>query len=426
MPAQVLMPKLGLTATEGTVVRWLKAEGEMVARGEPLVEVITEKVSFIVESPATGILLKILAGENQVVPFSTPIGVIGEDGEEPRDIAVPESVAESGKAVNDRIMASPAAKRRAGELGVDLPLVRGTGPGGRIVVEDVEKAARAQEVVKVPRATPLAKKLALEHNMSIGDISGTGQGGKITRDDILNRLAETKMTPQPEYTLAPFSGMRRTIADRMSASAHTTAAVTITTEVDMERAVAFRRELLPVIEKKAGVRLTYNDILIKAAAVSLSMHPEINSSLAEDGIKLHRNINIGMAVALPAGLIVPVIRNADRKSLAEIARETKDLASRAKESKLRVDDLTGGTFTVSNLGAYGIDVFTPVINLPEAAILGVGRIREKVVPVEGNIVVRPVMHLSLVFDHRLTDGAQAAVFLQEICGLLEQPYSLLF
>lgn len=439
------MPKLGLTATEGTILRWLKAEGEAVKKSEPLVEVITEKVNFVVESPASGVLLKVLARENQIVPIATPIGVIGEAGEvfeglnqiaEPakNDEAPPAESeatvgpAEPGRGQGDggRVIASPAARRRASELGVDLSLLQGTGPGGRIVVEDVEKAAQAAECVRSPKVTPLAKKIASEHGVLLEGIGGTGQGGKITRDDVLQHLAETKAPPQPEYKPVPLSGMRKTIADRMSASARTTAAVTITTEVDMEKVVALRRELLPVLQEKAGVRLTYNDILIKAVAISLARHPGMNASLAEDGIRQHCNINIGMAVALPTGLIVPVIKNADRKSIPEIALEAKDLAARARESKLGMDDLTGGTFTVSNLGAYGIDVFTPIINLPEAAILGVGRIREKAVPLEGNIVIRPLMHLSLVFDHRIVDGAQAAMFLQEICKFLEHPYSILF
>jgi len=449
MATRLVMPKLGLTAVEATVVRWLKAEGDRVEVGEPVVEIMTEKVTFVVESPASGVLLKILVPQDQTVPVGTPIAVIGEPNEDIsallaevapvlREAGVPEDVVTRqtrpvADAVEKEIKVSPAARRLACELGVDLSRVQGTGPGGRITSADVERASRERATTAPPvKATPLAQKVAEAHGVDLKQVSGSRPGGKIGRDDVMAAIGtpapmkeEQRLEPQRERQTLPFTGMRRTIAERMLASARTTAPVMLSTEVEVERLVALREELRPYFEEKLGVRLTYTDLIIKAVAVSLTYHPYMNATLTEEGIVLLPEINIGMATAVPNGLLVPVIRNADRKSLVEIARETKELARRAREGTISIDDLKGGTFTVTNLGAYGIDAFSPIINLPEAAILGVGRIREKPAVENGQVAIKPMMHLSLVFDHRLTDGAQAAEFLARVAEFLRIPALIL-
>jgi len=374
------MPKLSLTMKEGTVIQWFKKEGDTVKKGEPLVEVLSEKATYEVEAPASGVLRKILADEGIDVPVAGTLGIIAAPDEELPQIEViaaapvieaEEAVAVAERKVEERIerriIASPAAKRLAREHGIDLTQIRGSGPDGRIVEEDVRRL-----------------------------------------------IEEMKIMPRVREVI-PLTGIRKTAAERVSLSARTAPQSTITMEVDMSNAA----------ELRGRVGVSYTDMLVKAVAKALTEHPIINSTLEEGKIKIFADINIGVAVATEMGLIVLVIRDANEKSLTEISSTLKELVEKAKQSKLAKEELTGGTFTITNLGMYGVDVFTPIINPPETAILGVGRAAEKPIVVEEKMVVRPVMQLSLTFDHRVVDGAPAAEFLQKVKQNLESPEALL-
>ena len=444
MAEEIRMPKLGATMETGTIGTWLKKEGDRVEAGEPLLEVVTDKITIEVEAAASGILLKTYYGPGDVVPVQAIIGYIGEPGEAVPDLpgdAVPGSPGEaiSGspgalppagdeipQAGEGKIRATPAARATARRLGIDLASVRGTGPKGRIQKEDVEAAY--QHLQGQVKATPLARKIAGQENIRLADVQGSGIRGKITRGDVEAAIAakrEAAESGESRVLTRKVEGMRKIIAERMSQSAFTAPHVTLVTEIDMSAAVELRNRLLPGIEKKTGRRLSYTEIILKAAALALKRHPAVNASLKDDHIVYHDRVHIGMAVAVPDGLVVPVVRDADRKGLAELTAECKDLARLARENRLTPDLISGGTFTVSNLGMYAVDAFTPIINPPEAAILGVGRIREKPVGIGGSIALRPMMTASLSFDHRVMDGAPAAAFLTELKELLEQPYQML-
>jgi pyruvate dehydrogenase E2 component (dihydrolipoamide acetyltransferase) len=375
MVTKVVMPKLGLTMREGTIVNWLKNEGEPVEKGKPLLEIETEKVTTEVDAPASGILSKILAPKGSAVPVSETIAFISE----PRE-------AQS--------------------------------------LSSIERTNSFEKPVERTRISPLAKKLADERKIDVTKIKGTGPAGRIVRDDVLKAVETAKSIlitrpPGEEAKAVPLTTMRENIGQRMLQSTLTAAHVTITTEADASEAIKLRQNLLPKIERITGVRLSYTDILVKVVAKALREYPIINSTLEGKNLRLLERINIGVAVSLEQGLIVPVIHDADRKSMVEISTSLKELVDKARQNKLSLDEVTGGTFTISNLGMYGVDVFTPIINPPESAILGVGRIADKAVVLNGQIVARPVVVLSLSFDHRVMDGAQAASFLQRTKQIVE-------
>jgi pyruvate dehydrogenase E2 component (dihydrolipoamide acetyltransferase) len=375
MATTVVMPKLGLTMREGTIVNWLKNEGEPVEKGKPLLEIETEKVTTEVDAPASGILSKILAPRGSTVPVSETIAFISEPGEAPS-------------------------------------------------LSSIEPTNSFEKPAERTRISPLAKKLADKHEIDVTKIKGTGPSGRIVRDDVLKAVETAKSTlitrpPSEEVKVVPLTTMRENIGQRMLQSTLTAAHVTITTEVDASEAIKVRQNLLPKMEKITGVRLSYTDILVKVVAKALREYPIVNSTLEDKSLKLLERVNIGVAVSLEQGLIVPVIHDADRKSIVEISTSLSELVDKARQNKLSLDEVTGGTFTVSNLGMYGVDVFTPIINPPENAILGVGRIADKPVVLNGQIVARPVVVLSLSFDHRVMDGAQAASFLQRIKQIVE-------
>jgi len=383
MVTKVVMPKYGWTMTEGKVLKWLKKEGELVKKGEPLFEMESEKTVTQVEAETSGILRKILVQEGTVVPVGETIAILTEPGEElPSSDTLKQMVEEKPQIVEEeKIKISPAARKLAEEHGIDITKIKGTGPDGRIVKEDILRVIESEkEVVKV---SSLPAKII------------------------------------------PLEGMRKIIAERMALSARTTARVLLTIDVDMSEVSKLRQSLLEDVEKKWGVRLTYTDILVKAVAKALEEHPIVNSILVEDKIHVMESINIGVAVALKDGLIVPVVREANKKSLIEIALQLKELIEKARQGKLSTEEATGGTFTISNLGMYGVGVQMQIINPPEVAILGVGAITDKPVVINGQITIRPMMTLSLVFDHRALDGAPAAEFLVTLKRILENPYILL-
>jgi pyruvate dehydrogenase E2 component (dihydrolipoamide acetyltransferase) len=439
MAKEIFMPKLSSTMSVGTLLQWFKEEGDPVEIGEPLFEIMTDKINIEVEAYDRGILLKKYYHADEEVPVNQVIGFIGEAGEIVPDSSpglsgseqVEEPVQEEEAppvevlAANsgEKPRATPAARKLARTNNVELVFIKGSGPNGRIHRKDV--VAHLQRAAG-PKATPLARKVALAEQVDLSTIKGSGVNGKIVKSDLM-----AAVSPQATaHALAAgqrkkMSGMRKVIAERMAQSAYTAPHVTITTEVEMTKVKELRTALLPVIEKQTGFRLSFTDILIKAAGAALARHPQINVSLDGDYIVQHNEINIGLAVALPDGLMVPVIKNAAGKGLAEITKDAKEIGQHARENKLLPDQLKGATFTISNLGMYAVDTFTPIINQPESAILGVGRIQDKPVAVNGALEIRPMMALSLSFDHRVIDGAPAAAFLTELKQILENPYELL-
>lgn len=449
MAELIRMPIMGETMKEGTITRWLKNEGDKVEKDEPVLEVMTDKVNMEVEAPKSGTILKILHPVDAIVPVQAPLFIIGEPNEDisqllatagiqqpseaketpaaptPSPTEIPSASLAEQTAFAEKVKASPRARKVASELGVDLSLLAGsgTGPEGRIIERDVRAFAAQQKV----RISPLAQRLAKERGIRPEEIIGTGPGGKVTREDVLRAAQAVPKAPSmpAEVQRIPLSGLRKMVADNVARSFRTAPHVNLTMEVEMAEAVKLREQILEDLERRYNVRLSYTDMIVKAAALALRDHPRLNCSVENDELILHPEINVGVAVAVPDGLVVPVLRSADRKPLHEISLELKQLAAKAREGRLSPQDLSGGTFTVTNLGPYGVDAFTPIINPPQCAILGVGRIAEKVVLREGKAETIPVMNLCLSFDHRAVDGAPAAEFLRDVKGYLERPYRLL-
>lgn len=435
MAVTITMPKWGLTMKEGKVSRWLKNEGDAVQEGEALFEVETEKITNKVESPASGILFQIVVPAGTKVPVGTVLGILAEPGEQPERIediqlreVAPETAAQAERPTpiaaakpeeGKFVRASPAARRLAKELGIDLAQVPGSGPDGRVTEKDVTKYH--EEGPPPPRITPLAYEMAKQAGLDISTIIGSGEEGKITKADIerVLEMEAPKVEARPPKTI-PFTGMRKTIADNMYASLQNTAQLTLFTEVDVTEMVRFR-DLVREEYKDDEIRVSFNDIVILATSRALKRFTIMNSTLIGDEILLHDEVNMGIAVALPDGLIVPVIPGADKKGLLQIARESRELAQKAREGTLTVDEVTGGTFTISNLSIFEVDGFTPILRPPETGILGVGRVKEKPVVCDGEIAIRSMMFLSLTFDHRMVDGAPASAFLQTVARYLQQP-----
>lgn len=454
MASKVILPKLGQTMEEGTIVEWLKKEGDPVNKGEALFQVESDKAVLEAEAKESGVLLKILVGKGVKVPVLTPVGIIGQPNEDissllteagpastaPVQPQAPQAAAPTAAAApsapaqpaaqapqpiaRERTFASPRARRVAAEKGVDLAYVAGSGPQGRIIEKDVLTFLERQ-----PAATPLARKVAQEMGIPLQQVPAAK--GRITAAQVRAAAPAPAPAAAPpplrpaEGEITPMAGIRAIIADRMATSAHTTAAVTLQSVVDATEFVALRTKLKEALAKELGFDIGYNDILAKIVARCLVEFPYMNVRLEADGIRHLTEVNVGLAVDTERGLIVPVLRNADKLSLKELAKQLRELVARGREGKALPDDLTGGTFTITNLGMFGVDQFTPIINLPECAILGVGRIRPEPAVVDGQIVVRQRMWLSLTFDHRLVDGAPAARFLQGIMKYIESPYLLL-
>lgn len=444
MPVEVRLLKVGMTMTEGSVEEWFIADGDQVEKGEMLYRLETEKVNMDVDAEADGTVKHLVSagtelGPGDVIGFifapdetipdvlPTPTPLPGEEPVEEKKAPPPAAAKPapaSKRAAGRRPAASPAARRLAAELDVDLTDVQGTGPRGRITEGDVTAHADKAKADAQPKrrqpSSPAARRLAGELGVDIDSVEGTGPGGRITRADI-EQAAEAAES-QPAAT--PMRGMRRTIAERMYASLQNSAQLTMEMEVDMEDAVKLRTQLVAEWESE-GVRPSYTDIIIIAAAKALTKHPRMHATLADDTILHHGAVHMGMAVALDEGLVVPVIRDADTKDLKTIAGESRELAERARSGGLGLDDMSGGTFTVTSLGMYGVDTFTPILNTPESGILGVGRIYDGVAWHGDTPVQRKALRLSLTWDHRVLDGAPAAEFLVEVRGYLEAPYRLL-
>ncbi|SDQ16128.1 dihydrolipoamide acetyltransferase family protein [Virgibacillus salinus] len=437
MAKEVFMPKLSSTMEVGTLLQWLKEEGDPVEIGEPLFEIMTDKINIEVESYEEGVFLKKYYQVDDEIPVNAVIGYVGEENEEvpdePPELADEEESSDAGESAEeaeqpaaeqpegsatDKVRATPAARRVARENNIELSSVSGSGPKSRVHEQDVVEA------INTNRATPLAEKIAADKGVDLSQVQGSGARGKIEKADVTGyAAAQTEPTEEPERV--KLKGLRKAVADKMLESTQSIPHVTLTSEIDMSQVIDVRKSLLPVIEKQTGYRLSYTEIIIKATAHVLGNHPKVNASLVGDEIVMNKDVNIGLAVAVENGLIVPSIPDADKKGLAELTEASKTLGLKARDGKLSPAEMSGSTFSISNLGMYAVDGFTPIINPPETAILGVGRIVEKPVVVDGSVEVRPMMVLSLSFDHRAIDGAPAAAFLTELKDRLENPYGLL-
>ncbi len=439
------MPKLGLTMTEGTIARWLKREGEAVQTGDILFEFENDKSLMEFEAPAAGVMGRILVAEGETVPCGAPVAVLQSSkgaeaqGRSPHQPTIQPSLHPSSFRPHPSPTATPAAKRRARQLGVDLSAIAGRGPNGRIHVADVEAFQRSA-VSGQPSVsgTPLARRMAREKGIDWTQLEGSGPGGRVVKADVLAAAEpspqpaiqpETQppndpaIHPTPAYTAEPLSTLRQVIARRMSDSAFNAPHVTLFTEVDATNLVSARAQLNA--ELGGAVKISFNALLAALVARALREHPALNACLVDDEIRRYHDIHLALAVDTERGLLAPVIRHTDRLTLPEIQRSAEALIQRALAGHSQPDDLTGGTFTLTNLGMYEIDGFTPIINQPQAAILGVGRIAARAVVVDGQVVARQMMILSLSFDHRLVDGGPAARFLQRVRQLIERPMALL-
>ena len=414
MATPLPMPKLGLTMEEGTILKWRKGEGEAVEKGEIILDIQTDKVEYEVESPDGGLLLKTLAGEGDVIPCGTDIAVIGEAGEDissfgsapakapvaatepaaadastppapppaPAPTPAPVAPAPAQPAPEGRVFASPAARRVARELGIDYRTLKGSGPGGRIVQADVRAAAAS--------GTPAA-------------VTAAASG------------------PAAVAGSTPLAGMRKIIAERMLSSWSQVPRITMQAEVDLTNLLAVREASRQAWENDLGVKVSINDLILFYTARAVRRCPAVNVRLTEDALEQMQDVNIGVAVAVEQGLMVPVIRGADQKSIDAISRESRALAEAARAGALGLDALEGGTFTVSNLGTYGVDHFSAIINHPESAILSVGAARERAVVRNGEVVARTTAFIGINADHRVVDGAPAAEFLSTLKEMLEHP-----
>ncbi len=436
MAIEIVMPQLGLTMTEGVVVKWLKKEGDQVKKGDALFEVETDKVTQEVNSLEEGILGQVLVGEGAVVPIGQAIAYLTAPGE--KVAAVVQGNGQKAGADGE------TGRRGVGEKS-PLPLGEGQGEGWSTqhsALSTQDSAPGPQSSVLAPnewvRASPAAKKLAEKLGVDYRTLRGSGPGGRIVEADI-RRAASTAAVPSavPAPAAAPaapssaagerveLKGVRKVVADRMALSFSTAPHFYLTVEVDATALKAFHKQVVPVLQKRYGVEATLTDLLIKAVAMALHEHPEANSSWVNGGIQRNGAVNLGVAASINEGLIVPVIPGAGRLSLGQITQKRRDLVERARSGRLTLPDLEGGTFTLSNLGMFGIDQFQAIVNPPQAAILAVGRIKDRVVPVDGQVAVRPTMFMTLSVDHRVLDGAEGAKYLARVVELIEQPMELL-
>jgi len=442
MATKVIMPKQGLLMTEGHITKWLISEGDQVIQDEPLFEMETDKLTITIDSPASGVLLKIISAAGETVPVTETIAVIGEAGEDISGLLAelsdsgevseqPETPSASSEKETVRVQESstaggrffitPRAKMRAGENNIDYTKLTGTGPEGLVTEADVLSA-----VANKVKTTPVAAKIIAEENLSAQDISGSGVGGRIMKRDVADagRVAASDAPPAFSFAdqeqLIPFSGMRKVISERMMQSLQGSAQANNRIKVDMSEAINLRTKM-----KETGVKVSYNDILIRVVTAALREYPYLNGSVVEEGIVLKNYVNMGLAVSVPNGLLVPNIKNAERLTLKEIAEKSADLIEKTLNGSLSQEEYSNGTFTISNLGMFDIDEFTAIINPPESGILGVGKIEKTPVVIDDEIVIKPMMTLSLTYDHRIVDGALAAQFLQYIKKLLANPYLLI-
>ncbi len=446
MATNIIMPALEMAQETGRLVTWLKHEGDAVVKGEPLMEIETDKVTLEIEAPASGILGGILIKENDVVQVGKTIGWILASGETPPPVppvdlptgrttstlASASGQPAAGPENHPTVAISPVARKMVEASGIDLAALRSD--GRRIEKADVLAYIEAHQpppqAVSTPPdasaparlmpASPKARRLASDRGLDLKQLSGSGPEGAVLVSDVeafkLGAESADIETPGTVWRL---------MAERMSASWTTVPHFYLVREVDAGNLIEWRKRAAPSVEKKTGIQLTFTDLLVKVTGFALRQHPRLNASWADGGIRWNQEIHVGIATAVDDGLIVPVIHHADLASLGDIALQRSDLVERARQGKLRPADISGGTFTLTNLGMYGVDAFDAIVNTPQAAILSVGRIRDRVVAVNGKAEIKPMMILTLSLDHRVVDGARAAQFLDELAGLVEDPWGLL-
>ena len=462
MAVEIIMPKLGVDMAEGEIIEWKKAEGDTVAEGDVLLEIMSDKTNMEIEAEDSGVLLKITRQAGETVPVTETIGYIGEAGEEiteaagsapapteeaspapaaaPTQSAAPTpAVAAAPQGKGGKVRATPAARKVAREQGVDLGLVPGSGPKGRVHAADVENFKGTQ-----PKATPLARKIAEAEGLDLSAITGSGFAGKIRKSDVLVALEASKPASALESAPAkeekvvelpegvehkPMSAMRKAISKGMTNSYLTAPTFTLNYDIDMTEMIALRKKLIDPIMAKTGLKVSFTD-LIGMAVVKTLMKPEheyMNASLINDAndIELHRFVNLGIAVGLDDGLVVPVVHGADKMSLSDFVLASKDVIKKAQSGKLKAAEMSGSTFSITNLGMFGTKTFNPIINQPNSAILGIGATIPTPTVVDGEIVARPIMAMCLTIDHRLVDGMNGAKFMVDLKKLMENPFELL-
>ena len=461
MAVEVIMPKAGSEMEEGEIVQWFKNEGDHVEEGEVLLEIVTDKVNMEVEAEATGTLLKILAQAGDVVPVVQTIAWIGEPGEkipganESGEVAPAETIIEKKvdytpvkeveKIDYSGLRATPAARAYARKKGIDLSKVKGSGPKGRIHKDDVLDYKLNSKV----KISPLAERIAKIEGINTESIVGTGPNGKIMKADIMAVLhGAPKVEAAPKAEVAPkapkapkapnenqwgvvetvpMSPMRKVISKRMSESYFSAPTFVVNVEVDMTELLALRKKVVDAIIEETGKKATVTDFISLAVIKSLMKHPYVNASLSSDEkeMYLHHYVNLSIAVGMDSGLVVPVIKGADKMSLKELVVASKEITTKALNGKLKPDEMADSTFTISNLGMYGVKSFVPIINQPNTAILGVSATVPKPVVYNGEVTVRPIMTLTLTADHRVVDGLEGAKFMKTLKEAIENPLSLL-
>ena len=461
MAVEVIMPKAGSEMEEGEIVQWFKNEGDHVEEGEVLLEIVTDKVNMEVEAEATGTLLKILAQAGDVVPVVQTIAWIGEPGEkipgasESGEVAPAETIIEKKvdytpvkeveKVDYSGLRATPAARAYARKKGIDLSKVKGSGPKGRIHKDDVLDYKLNSKV----KISPLAERIAKIEGINTESIVGTGPNGKIMKADImavLHGVQKAEAAPKAEVApkaakapkapnenqwgvveTVPMSPMRKVISKRMSESYFSAPTFVVNVEVDMTELLALRKKVVDAIIEETGKKATVTDFISLAVIKSLMKHPYVNASLSSDEkeMYLHHYVNLSIAVGMDSGLVVPVIKGADKMSLKELVVASKEITTKALAGKLKPDEMADSTFTISNLGMYGVKSFVPIINQPNTAILGVSATVQKPVVLNGEVTVRPIMTLTLTADHRVVDGLEGAKFMKTLKEAIENPLSLL-
>jgi pyruvate dehydrogenase E2 component (dihydrolipoamide acetyltransferase) len=467
MATEVTMPQMGFDMTEGVIANWLKAEGDTVQKGDAIAEIETDKTTIQIEAFVNGILSKILAPAGAKVPVGEPIGIISAPGEAapaskgpakpeaaPAPIPAAEQPAQAAQPTaavsNAGVNATPVARRVAEQLGIDLSKVKGSGPDGQVTKADVEAFQAAPPASTPPApapagtgsgriiATPFAKKVAQEQNVDLRQVRGSGPEGRIVAADVETAAKQAPVsqpvvpTQSPAQAPAkavpaggrrPLTRIRQTIAQRMTQSKTTVPHFYITVQVEMDAALMLREQINEAL-KPENIKVSVNDLVIRATALALKRFPNLNASFAGDAIELHEQVHIGVAVALPSGLVTVTVRDADTKSLRQTAVEMGALATRARDGKAQPGDMGGQTFTISNLGMYGVESFVAIVNPPDAGILAIGASIPTPVVREGQVVVRNIMHITLSGDHRVTDGAEGAQFTNEVKRILENPWGL--
>ncbi len=438
MAINVALPQWGMNMEEGILVKWLVDQGEEIRKGQPLVEVETSKISSELESPADGVIAHLMAPEGAVVKVGDLVAVIGEPGENPprpeKTASKPgrrKSTQESRFSVNKpnrtkRTQATPIARKLAKDNNIDIDELTGSGPNGRISEGDVReyiKRDKAGTRTKTGQISPRARRLALNNNIDLNQISGTGPNRRISVADVENAIGSIADAGVDEKAIGAsqtLSGLRKTISERMSLSVRTMAQVTLTSEIDATKMVGVRKNLLESW-RSHKIRPMEQDILVAAVGDALTKHPRLNSFLKNDTVLLAKDINVGIAMAVPDGLMVPVVNSVNETSLIEIAKNLRDLANKTRKNSLNIAEVSNAGFTITSLMNHDIDVFTPLVDPPQVAILGIGRITDKPVVVDDEIVIRQIMHISVTFDHRALDGVPVAEFIHTLKSNLEDP-----